>query len=73
LLIISNFNLKELFKMPYSWKAVAYGAVSAILTMVVLQYLVELIEYDVNQLVIGGIAGMVGAFVLGQINNKDKE
>lgn len=59
--------------MPYSWKAIGYGALAAVTVMFGLQYLAEAAKYDVNQLVIGGIAGMVGAFVLGQIHNKDKE
>ncbi len=59
--------------MPYSWKAIAYGALAAVITLVILQYFIKMLNFDVSQLVVGGIAGMVGAYVLGQIHTKDKK
>ena len=59
--------------MPYSWKAIGFGAASVIIVMLILQIFVKITGFEVSTLIMGGIAGMVGAYVLGQINDKDKK
>jgi len=59
--------------MPYSWKAIGFGALVAVAVMVGGQFLIDMFKFEVSNLVLGGIAGMAGAYTLGQINDKDKK
>jgi high-affinity Fe2+/Pb2+ permease len=54
-------------------KAMIAGGVTVLIVMVALQYIVKASGMEVSNLVLGAIAGMAGAFVLGQIHNKDKD
>ncbi len=60
--------------MPYSLKAIGFGAAAVIITMIVGEYIFDLLQIEVSSLMLGAIAGMVGAYVIMQVdNNKDKK
>ncbi len=60
--------------MPYSLKAIGFGAAAVIIVMIIGEYMLDLLQIEVSSLILGAIAGMVGAYVIMQIDdNKDKK
>ena len=68
-----NFKKFKGKNMPYSWKALAFGVSTVIIVMLALQMVIKITGFEINTLIMGAIAGMAGAYVLGQINDKDKK
>ncbi len=63
-------------KMLYSLKSIGFGAIAVIIVMIVGQYILDILQIEISNLWLGGLAGMIGAYVLMQTkdnNNNDKD
>ncbi len=59
--------------MPYSLKSIIFGALAVIIVMFAGEYIFGLLQIEIGNLMLGAIAGIVGAFVLMQFNDENKD
>ncbi|MCF6343146.1 MAG: hypothetical protein L3J15_00515 [Devosiaceae bacterium] len=59
--------------MLYSLKSIGFGALAVIVVMIVGQYIIDMLQIEISNLWLGGLAGMIGAYVLMQTKDKDEK